>query len=190
MIEFRPYLPADLEWLDLQGAQTYLQATLGDPDYRRELVSRDSWTVTVDGRAAGSGGLAMLEPWRAIAWMLIGREIPPFAWVAIRRQCATVMQHARARGITRIEAEVPLTFQSGHRFAMLLGFAFEGLAPGRGLNRETYARYATVYDASDQLPNRYRALLTMAHETIFADPPPSRPGGPARSLGGIYNDRH
>lgn len=143
MVEIRPFEPADIDGLRLQGQQ--LGEMAGLPHWQamaREAASAGpAWTGRHDGRVIGCAGLAI--PWRgrAMTWCLLGRDIPPRAWTGIHRAVRHRLAQLPAIGVRRVEAETALGWAPAERWMILLGFEPEAVAPCYGPDGRDFVRW-------------------------------------------------
>lgn len=147
MMRFRAFHPYDLIGLQLQGAQDYLQPLLDRPEYGRALqMDGLAFTGVLDGRVLGCAGILPQTQWRAIAWALLGGDIPPRCWPAIHRLVLRVIDEAHLRGYQRIEATIDPDFDAAIRWARMLGFRDEtpGGMGGWGPDGKAHHLYASV----------------------------------------------
>jgi len=162
VVRFRPYEAGDALAIEI--------AREGKVPPCIDRLGQHCWafTGTFDGAIIGCGGLVVLEPHRALAWMVLG-AIPRRAWPRIVKRCETVLKLAAADGIRCIEADVALDFVRGHVFARHMGFRFAGLAVDRLADGAPMIRYThAAREAWDRLPVSVRAALDYTDRVLRA----------------------
>jgi hypothetical protein len=91
------------------------------PEYAKALEQTQSYTAIDGGEVVACGGLGEVWPGRAMAWSLLSENIG--------RRILGVTRAARALIDTspyqRVEIEVAVDFEQGHRWAKMLGFQLE-----------------------------------------------------------------
>ena len=115
-----------------------------DPMFDMYERSGNAWTLRVGETVVGSGGLVMLWPGVAHAWVIPSRDIqryPKATVVAVRRKLREIV---RSHKLRRIQAEVQTDYAVGRRFIESFGFQPEGEMRFFGVNGETYTRYALL----------------------------------------------
>ena len=83
------------------------------------------WTAVVDGLPICCGGIVPVWPGRAYAWALLDRDAGPHM-LALTRGIRSLLAGA---GWRRLEMAVDAEFLPGKRWAEMLGFRAEALAP-------------------------------------------------------------
>ena len=126
-LSFIPFQPEHLEGLRLQRAQRHLKPLLAIPEYGRQLVTPYSWTGVANGAVVGCAGLLPQWPGRAIAWALLTPQLDARQFLRAHLRVRRVIETAQRDGMRRIEASVDAAFDAGHRWALALDFAPEGL---------------------------------------------------------------
>ena len=143
MVEVREFRPEDVDTLTPQDAQAQTAQALAD--WRRMIrtaaASGPAWTALDGGRVLGVAGLGQHWPGRSEAWCLIGRGVPPMAWVAIHRAVLRVLADA---GIRRVEATARQGFDGAGRWLKLLGFYPEGVMAAYGPDGADHMRWARI----------------------------------------------
>jgi len=115
-----PYQAKHLEALELQDGQAYCAPHL-TPEYAKALEGQFAFTALVDGRVIGVGGVAELWTHRALLWSFVDRRAGPH-FVSVHRATQRFLDMLPYR---RIEAEVDVGFEPGHRWIKALGFTLE-----------------------------------------------------------------
>ena len=115
-----PYRAEHLHALDLQEAQAYIGPNL-TVEHAKALESVHAITATQDGRVLAVGGVIELWPGRAFIWSYLDRQAAKHM-IAIHRVAQRML--AGYHG-SRIEADVDLDFEPGHRWMKMLGFKLE-----------------------------------------------------------------
>lgn len=146
-LDVRPFQPPDLLLLE-PGAAQRAEMDAADPAWRgkgaRILRDGPAWTGLRDGRVVGCAGLSRVWTGRAVAWCLLGADIPKPAWIAIHRAVAARLADAQARLFWRIEAESAAGWPPGERWMRMLGFEREGFARAFGPDGRDFTRWAKV----------------------------------------------
>jgi len=84
-----------------------------------------AWTATADGVPMVCGGIIPVWEGRGYAWTLIDRDAGPHM-LGLTRAIRSLLDRAAWR---RLEMAVDADFEAGARWAVLLGFRCECLAP-------------------------------------------------------------
>ena len=120
MIYFLPCQPEHIQLIDVQDGQksewtfNYAQAS----DMVRNSICLSAWNNEF---CVGAGGLRMIWPGRAAAWLLLGKNVKP-ALPAIVRRLRGVLAGYPAN---RVEMTAREDFGPGCHLAALLGFERE-----------------------------------------------------------------
>lgn len=120
MIHVEPYRAKHLHALDLQEGQKYIGPNL-TPEHAKELEGVHAITVLNDGRVLAVAGIIEVWPGRAFIWSYIDQQAGQHM-VAIHRVAQRMV--AGYEG-SRLEADVDLDFEPGHRWMTMLGFKLE-----------------------------------------------------------------
>lgn len=115
-----PFRAEHLEALQLQDGQAYCGPML-TVEYARMLEGQFAFTAMADGKVIGVGGATELWAHRALLWSFIDRRAGPH-FVAVHRATLRFIEMLPHR---RIEAEVDVDFEPGHRWIRALGFTLE-----------------------------------------------------------------
>lgn len=118
----RPFRYHDLLAIDLQAEQGFMRGLL-DEDYGRALEGDRAKTVTLEGRAVASGGLAE-DDGVLFAWAVLGRDAGQVMLEATRA-CEAIVSRETCDVMTLCRKG----FEAGARWLRLLGFS---LAEDRG----------------------------------------------------------
>lgn len=119
-----------VESLKLQAAQSHVFVTDGE----RIAEAGPGYTLLRDGQPVACGGLVYRDKRQAIAWAMIGEEVP---FLRLHR----IVQRFLESQDMRIETYVAEGFRQGHRWAIVLGFVREDYQID-GIDGCTYVRYA------------------------------------------------
>lgn len=121
MIEFVPLEQHHVRLIRPQVAQAHEvdEASLAAPTIGA------AWTAVADGLPICCGGLVPVWEGRAYAWALLDRDAGPHMLGLTRR----IRSRLDESGWRRIEMAVDADFEAGARWAVLLGFRLECLAP-------------------------------------------------------------
>ena len=115
----RQFAPADLMMLALQPHQRALTAEVATPAYANELAKHGA-SFTVADATGIVAVIGLIRQWdgceRAYAFLA---ETAGYHMLSITRKIAA---HLDTCGIRRVEAAVEVDFDSGHRWAKMLGF--------------------------------------------------------------------
>lgn len=121
MTAIRPFVPSDLDRLELQACQRDWLAAEGitvDARYGQMLADcGPAWTVVDGDRLLGCAGFAEAAPHWAIVWALlaasVGRGMVAFTRAARERLAAAPYR--------RVDAMVRSDFEQGRRWAEMIG---------------------------------------------------------------------
>lgn len=116
------------------------EATIEDVEsVRKQSVSRAPkdygngidvvYAIEVDGQPIAVGGLRLLTPTTAWAWMDWTPEAKNHVYSVYRHVSRVMDELAKANGLRRIMAVVPDDFEEGMRTAEHLGFVQEAVLP-------------------------------------------------------------
>lgn len=138
-----PFLPVHLEGFELQEAQAWLTPYLTTPEYIATLTAfGEAFSLIVNERVLGCGGLAVLSKNRAQAWALVHKDAGRTLFGATK----IVKQYLDSKPYLRIETPVKTSFDAAHRWAKMLGFKNEtpnGMQKW-GDDGENYSSYARI----------------------------------------------
>lgn len=115
-----PFKRWHLEWLEEHG---YAEGGIGPVlnDQTLTYMERiNSWTCVCDGDPVACGGVVEQWPGRYTAWAYLNRLSSPHM-VPITRTARSILDAMYGR----VEMTVRCDFESGHRWAKLLGFHVE-----------------------------------------------------------------
>jgi hypothetical protein len=107
-------------------------------------TSGPAWTLIVDGRVIGCGGVMLLWPGVGEGWMLPGTDTHRHKLALHRtvgRQIVELQDHERLR---RLQTIVNVNYPESARWLSRLGFENEGLMKRFGVNGDDYWRLARV----------------------------------------------
>lgn len=122
MIEVKPYIPAHLRQLVVEGKQAHLAVLVEDDSYAEGLAQMPNYTA-IDSAGQVLAVAGVWSPWegRAVAHAILssesGRQLTAIARAIVR--------YLDAAPFVRIEADVQTDREECHRFARLLGFERE-----------------------------------------------------------------
>ena len=124
-VTMRPYSAADvdelLQYTRFPGAREHLL------EFAR-LPPRWNWTVLGDGAIMGAGGVVQKWAGVATAWAFV-KYVPRRAWPKVTNIVRAVLDDALDGHFQRLETTVQADFPAGLRWALRLGFAYEGTIP-------------------------------------------------------------
>ena len=115
-----PFEAEHLKDITLQPEQVYLRTYLTD-EMMEQLESDNSFTVIVNNRPIGCGGVIPVWENRAYAWAYLSNDAASHM-VAITR---AVKRFFNLFPCNRIEATVDAGFEDAHRWIKMLGFKME-----------------------------------------------------------------
>ncbi len=114
---------------------------LRDPGYVRELAeSGPAYAVRADGRVLALAGLADHGGGRALAWCYLADDVGRFM-TGITRQARRYLDACAFR---RVELISVAGWLPGERWALMLGFTFEGPSPSWFPDGRTAYRWGRV----------------------------------------------
>lgn len=121
------------------GSQAYLN------DYIAQIIECSpetrgpAFTGIIDNRIIGCAGLVELTPYRAVAWALLDKTSRPIQFLKIHNAVRAFLDEQTYK---RIDAQVALSNEAGHRWARALGFKVEMFARAwAGAVGETLTEY-------------------------------------------------
>ncbi len=138
IVEFESW---HLEYLQLQEAQSYMISYF-TPEYGSLLEKAGpSFTALHQGTPKAAAGIVICHPHRALAWALLS-AMGPRHFLPVHRAVQAFLDRQTIR---RIEANVDVRFQQGHRWIRALGFELEA-ARMRAYSPEgrDYALYSRI----------------------------------------------
>lgn len=115
-----PFRAEHFETMQLQDAQAYCSPHI-TPEYLRALEGQFAFTAMVGDKVIGVGGVAEMWAHRALLWSFVDRRAGPH-FVSVHRATQRFLDVLPYR---RIEAEVDVEFEPGHRWIKALGFTLE-----------------------------------------------------------------
>lgn len=115
-----PYKPEHLVSMVLQPSQTYLQRFI-TPEVAATVATHPAFTGLVGEKVIGCAGVINVWEGRGIAWAYLARDAGTYM-PAITK---AVKRFLEASPLRRIEMNVDLEFEQGHRWANMLGFRLE-----------------------------------------------------------------
>lgn len=109
---------------------------------RASLVAGPAWSVCMDGRPVGCGGVVLL--WRGVgeAWSLSAPGLGGSALVLHRIVAQRLRAAEREHGLHRIQTSVQIDNRQGRRWVAALGFREEGIMRGYGPLGDDFLRLA------------------------------------------------
>lgn len=144
MISFTPFRAGHLNYLRPQPEQ--------EAEYRAVMAAGTGTLIEgplalsawAEMRCIGAAGCLHVTPYRAVGWMILSGDAAPYMLPIARK----VRRVFGACSYKRIELTVAAQFESGHRFARLLGAVQETPEPMRfyGMNGQAEIMYALVKD--------------------------------------------
>jgi hypothetical protein len=143
MLEYRPFRPEHLNYIQPQAVQRFQQLGMIEPAYAEFLAAGVSLSAWDGHRCVAAAGIAIIRPYRlALAWALLSRHAGPHM-LSITRRCRQVIAQDRT---PRIEMSVNADFEQGRRWALAVGMRLETPVPLRkhGANGEDEVIYARV----------------------------------------------
>ncbi len=123
-LKVRPYQFGDRTSLTVRPEQNGVITALGLAD----MVNKNALSFTYDGRVILIAGLHMC--WsqngksRAVAWALVGDDVPRRAWARIFAFAQLFLKHS---GVTRIEAYTPMKWPQAVNTLEHLDFECENI---------------------------------------------------------------
>lgn len=121
-MEIRRFVPADIELLTLQPAQSYLRPLIAGTGYGEALAQGDAFTGVVDGRVVACGGIYPTNAGKTgHCWMMISEDAGRH-FIAVHR---AVVRAIEVCTMQRLEATVDCDFTEGHIWLDMLGFDCE-----------------------------------------------------------------
>jgi hypothetical protein len=141
-----PFAPEHLARIELQAEQAGLseaRAMLGR--IGAQLAVPGLALSLIDGeRVLGAAGIWPQWPGRAIAWAVLGNQIPRRNWAQAVAVARRGLNQAHAAGHRRIEISIRDGFANGHRLARILEFRPEGLMRAYSPDGSDHWLYARV----------------------------------------------
>ena len=119
--EVIPFLFEHIDQLDIQDRQAPDVAWLRSVQESLALEEMSSYTVRAGARVLACGGVFEINPWRGFAWALLAKSLG-HDFIYVHRVSARLFA---AVPYARIEYEVDIDFDAGHRWARMLGFEME-----------------------------------------------------------------
>jgi RimJ/RimL family protein N-acetyltransferase len=107
--------------MDLQEAQEWIKERLVLSQLRN-LENEWAITVMVDGEPIACAGPIVYWPGRALLWSFISRRVDQSNFLKIHRRAKAFIAELPFR---RLEANVDVNFEAGHRWVNALGFELE-----------------------------------------------------------------
>lgn len=121
-VEFRPFRPGDLVFVQAQPTQLIEQQFMQAAPYAAELAEGVAQTLWVDGKIVACAGIVRLaEPERTVCWALLSMQAREHM-VAISLKIIRVLNALPER---RVQMGVRREYEDGHRWAKMLGFVPE-----------------------------------------------------------------
>lgn len=146
--EVVPFKAEHLDQIVLSDVQAYYRDIIKkDPAYPKKLEEMGlAYTGICEEGIVGISGIIVLNETTAEAWALMSQlfkrpRYSYFATKAIRQFCEDQFKNT---SIQRIQMNVQLDFEPGHRWARALGFQVEGIMRKYGLNGKDHVLYARV----------------------------------------------
>ena len=141
-MEFTAFKAGHLAYLKPQDAQRSEYAALvrsGEASALEGGVSLSGWDGNV---CMGAAGLIPVRPQRAVAWMILSRDIGPYM-LPVAKKIRRVLALAPYK---RVELTVADGFEAGQRFAELIGAVCETPEPMRffGVDGRDERMYAVL----------------------------------------------
>lgn len=134
-----PFIPLHLQGLELQESQSWLQPHLLDETYINQLIDYgESYSLLVDGKVIGCGGVCDITPKRGFVWALVSKDAGKHLLKATR----IVKSYLDDKDYRRLETGVKTDFIAGHRWVKMLGFEREGTMRKWGEDGNDYDMYA------------------------------------------------
>lgn len=115
-----PFRAEHLALIEVQDAQSHISPFM-TYEYAQALEPTFAFTYMVGGVVLGVGGLIEMWPGRAAMWAYLDRRAGRHL-VAIHRAALSLLELADFR---RVEADVSVDFEAGHRWLKMLGFQLE-----------------------------------------------------------------
>ena len=133
-----PYLPEHLGQIDVQDAQV---GTFPDTqEYSERLLGAGPCWSLLDAQGIPLACAGLWIPWegRGVLWAILGRDTPMLDLTrAAQKMFAEI-------GVRRLEFFVEVSFQQGHRWALMLGFQAEGTMRAFDTIGRDYILYSKV----------------------------------------------
>lgn len=150
MVRFVPFNPGHLKAFELQAPQFgELGKALERPEVAAALTNQGlALTALIEDRVIGCGGLLLQIPTCAYAWALVGRDVPPQAWVAVTRRVRDAIASAHRAGVVRIEAHADAGYGAACRWLELLGFEREGISRKKSPTLRDMIAYAHIEECA------------------------------------------
>lgn len=101
-------------------------------------------SAVAEGRIVAAGGLLVLRPGVAEAWLLRSVEMPRHGIALARSVAREIGAAAATLDLHRVQATVPLDDPRARRFAEWLGFVPEGVMRRYGADTSDHILYAKV----------------------------------------------
>lgn len=115
-----PYEAGHLWELDRADGRAYLAMNV-TPAQAQAMEGDQTFTGLMDGKVVAVGGIADLCPGRALLWSYMGPTAGRHM-VALTRVAKRLIEMST---VDRLEADVDVDFEPGHRWLQLLGFELE-----------------------------------------------------------------
>lgn len=120
MILQHPFKAEHIDKIILQPAQEHLKEFL-TPEVLKSLETKDSYTFSADGRIIACCGILRVWKGRAIMWCFLS-EMSVKHKLALTRM---VKYYTEYIDVDRLEINVDVNFEGGHKWAKMLGFKCE-----------------------------------------------------------------
>jgi hypothetical protein len=146
MIIIREFAPRDLVDMRVQPAQLAELHMLGDlAAYGQTVFDSGPAFSAIDEhhRVIGCAGLIINRPHHATAWAMLG-DLGPHGMLRATRAALSVLE---ATSMRRVDAIISTSFTAARKWAIALGFRFEGTMQGWGPDGSDWALYARVKGA-------------------------------------------
>ena len=118
----RKFLPVDVERLNLQPEQKGIESYMTQEAAMALSIAGPAFTVESNNSIIACIGVVEHHANRAEAWALLSENCGPY----LRRITVAVFGWLRQCQYARVEANVAIDFNAGHKWAKLLGFEQEG----------------------------------------------------------------
>ena len=120
MVKEIPFLPEHANQIKLQPCQQAIHAHSSERAFRA-MAAAPSFTLVDGEEIVMCGGIVELSPGRAICWALMAESIGHRMTACVR----TTRRFVRAQKPHRLELDVQIDHEEGHRFARMIGFTKE-----------------------------------------------------------------
>ena len=141
IVPFEPWHMGRLEGREYE-AQSF--AAVGGLERTATLCDQSEYAYTVIGGGRPVACIGCAELWRGVgaAWAFLDRQAPRY-WKTVHAGVMTFLRAAQCDGeFHRIQTSVRLDHPAGHRWALRLGFAPEGIQRSYGPDGSDWVAYA------------------------------------------------